>query len=431
MSSPWCKVQNFQSINFAEIMSEEYARERQNKKFKKNELGPLKNLTKIDEEQTQPNEDQDSVFLDNNMVDDDEDHYEDDEELNWDRYETNEKLGETLPKRGFKFAKPNYIHWRPYPNEKIKASDEEEDNEENQVTLEMGFDPSTRLILHKLINNQIVSQINGVVSCGKGAVVLHGSRHPNIVGDLSLPSPKECAIKIFKTSLIEFKLHNRYIKDDYLCKDRKQDNRPILELWAEKEMDNLLRMRHAGINCPDVIVLKKHVLVMSFFGKRQMSAPKLRHALLSDDELSIAYKEIVEMMHKLYNVAKLVHADLSAYNILWHDYKCWFIDVAQSVELDHPNALKLLLRDCGKIVSFFKQRGLPNVDTKEKLFEHITSLNATTFDPLGTSFKEATALKLEEVPCELKPRSNVEPKVESSNEVTDTLSLLSIKDGGD
>ena len=78
-------------------------------------------------------------------------------------------------------------------------------------------------------------------------------------------------------------------------------------------------------------------------------APKLKEAILSDSQLSRAYLEVVEIMHKLYKEAHLVHADLSEYNILMHDNHCWIIDVAQSVEPGHPGALEFLMRDCDNI----------------------------------------------------------------------------------
>jgi len=169
--------------------------------------------------------------------------------------------------------------------------------------------------------------------------------------------PKEVAIKIFKTTLNEFKQRDRYIKDDYRFKDRfsKQNNRTVIHLWAEKEMHNLMRMHKCGINCPKVVALKKHVLVMSFIGTNGIAAPKLKDVRLNDAHKIIAYETIIQMMHTLYNEAKLVHADMSEYNILWHEDKCWLIDVAQSVEPGHPSALEFLMRDCHNIsyVNFF------------------------------------------------------------------------------
>ena len=47
-------------------------------------------------------------------------------------------------------------------------------------------------------------------------------------------------------------------------------------------------------------------------------------------------------MRQLYHVARLVHADLSEYNVLVHKGELVVIDVSQSVELDHPRALDFL-----------------------------------------------------------------------------------------
>lgn len=288
----------------------------------------------------------------------------------------------------------------------------------------MGVDAATRLLLYKLINNQILQQINGIISTGKEAVILHANsdssytgtnEHGHGNGVLMAPEllPKECAIKVFKTTLNEFKQRDRYIKDDYRFKDRfsKQNNRVIINMWAEKEMHNLMRMQAIGLNVPDVVVLKKHVLVMRFIGDNHNAAPKLKDARLTAAELSCAYEEIVAAMHKMYNVAKLVHADLSEYNILWYEDKCWFIDVAQSVEPEHPSALEFLMRDCGNIVQFFKKRGLPNIYSKEELFEFITALNAETHNAAmlerihtrGASINQATVPNQQECPDELKP----------------------------
>ena len=56
--------------------------------------------------------------------------------------------------------------------------------------------------------------------------------------------PEECAVKVFKTTLNEFKTRDRYIKDDHRFRDRfgKQNPRKIIRLWAEKEMCNLSRL---------------------------------------------------------------------------------------------------------------------------------------------------------------------------------------------
>lgn len=50
----------------------------------------------------------------------------------------------------------------------------------------------------------------------------------------------------------------------------------MVRLWAEKEMRNLTRMYTAGLPVPQPILLRSHVLMMSFIGKDGWPAPKLK-----------------------------------------------------------------------------------------------------------------------------------------------------------
>jgi RIO kinase 1 len=66
----------------------------------------------------------------------------------------------------------------------------------------------------------------------------------------------------------------------------------------------------------------------------------------------------VLIIRRLYQRCKLVHADLSEYNLLYHQGEVWIIDVSQSVEHDHPMALDFLRRDCLIISDFFDRKNL-------------------------------------------------------------------------
>ncbi|XP_053675775.1 serine/threonine-protein kinase RIO3 [Anopheles nili] len=347
-----------------------------------------------------------------------------DPKADWDRFETNEKEQKLLPRMGFrlndqgemltkhnldisgrsnackvmsfppefstgdaagfdmKLSNKVFNQLKSHSKKTSKAKHKAQDRKENIATAEMGLDEPTRLILYKWINNQLLESIGGVISTGKEAVILHAETNPynpNLKEDEPTP-PKEVAIKVFSTTLNEFKQRDRYIKDDFRFAGRfsKQNARTVINMWAEKEFRNLNRIQRVGIRCPKIVALKKNVLVMEFVGDSMIPAPKLKEAVLSHVQLSLKYEEIVEIMHKLYKEARLVHADLSEYNILVHDGQCWIIDVAQSVEPSHPGALEFLMRDCDNISTFFTKRGVSGVKTKEDLFFDITGL-----DPLS------------------------------------------------
>ncbi|KAI4900025.1 hypothetical protein NFI96_023276 [Prochilodus magdalenae] len=239
-------------------------------------------------------------------------------------------------------------------------------------TAEQAVDSRTRLLMYKMVNAGILENINGCISTGKESVVFHadgGSFEEIII-------PKECVLKVYKTTLNEFKNRDKYIKDDYRFKDRfsKLNPRKIIRLWAEKEMHNLARMKKAGIPCPEVVVLKKHILVMSFIGQDQVPAPKLKEAMLSSEDMKKAYYQVVQMMQQLYKECNLVHADLSEYNMLWHDGQVWLIDVSQSVEPTHPHGLEFLFRDCRNASTFFQKAGVAEALNMYELFNTVTGL---------------------------------------------------------
>lgn len=239
-------------------------------------------------------------------------------------------------------------------------------------TAEQAVDPRTRLLMYKLVNAGILEKINGCISTGKESVVFHadgGSCEEMTV-------PEECVLKVFKTTLNEFKNRDKYIKDDYRFKDRfsKLNPRKVIRLWAEKEMHNLARMKKAGIPCPEVVILKKHILVMSFIGHDAVPAPKLKDALLNSEDMKLAYYQVLDMMLLLFRECNLIHADLSEYNMLWHDKKVWLIDVSQSIEPTHPHGLEFLFRDCRNVSTFFNKAGVADVMSVYELFNAVSGL---------------------------------------------------------
>ncbi|XP_045477622.1 serine/threonine-protein kinase RIO3 isoform X2 [Harmonia axyridis] len=244
------------------------------------------------------------------------------------------------------------------------------DKKEDRATAMFGLDEHTKLQLFKMVNNsQILEDVGGLISIGKEAAIFHGySNSEN--GD----APRECAIKVFKTTLSEFKDREKYIKGDHRFKDRigKQNSRKTVHIWAEKEMANLCRLKKAGIPCPEVIMLKEYVLVMTFIGKDCIPAPKLKEANMSPADYIVAYDQVTSIMKTLFWDAKLIHADLSEYNILWYEGQCYIIDVSQSVEPIHENAFTFLYRDCENITSFFRKKSVPGVLTTNELFKSIT-----------------------------------------------------------
>lgn len=254
----------------------------------------------------------------------------------------------------------------------------------DRATNEQVLDPRTRMILYKMLNRGILESINGCVSTGKEANVYHAT---------SQKYEFDLAVKIFKTSILVFKDRDRYVTGEFRFRRGycKSNPRKMVKLWAEKEMRNLVRFNQAGIRCPEPVLLRQHVLIMSFIGTDGNGAPKLKDVNLSESKLRELYYEAILAMRTIFHKCKLVHADLSEYNILYFKGHLYIIDVSQSVEHDHPNAMQFLQMDCTNITAYFRKKSVATMRVRE-LFDFITDVSIT--DDLVHDYLEKVLLIL-------------------------------------
>lgn len=112
---------------------------------------------------------------------------------------------------------------------------------------------------------------------------------------------------------------------------------------------------------------------MEFLGENGWPSPRLKDAQLSGRRMREAYVQTILLMRHMFQRCRLVHGDLSEYNLLWHNDQVYVIDVSQSVESDHPAALDFLRKDASNVNSFFEKCGNLNVMSTRDLFEFITS----------------------------------------------------------
>lgn len=266
-------------------------------------------------------------------------------------------------------------------NKSIKTKDKHD-----RATAEQVMDPRTRMILFKLLNRGSISEINGCISTGKEANVYHATGKTD----------DDFAIKIYKTSILVFKDRDKYVSGEFRFRHGycRSNPRKMVRTWAEKEMRNLVRLHSSGLNVPQPILLRGHVLLMTFIGRDGWPAPKLKDVEVSASKARTLYRECIIMMWTMYNKCKLVHADLSEFNILYHNGQIVIIDVSQSVEHDHPHALEFLRKDCSNITDFFRRKEVATMTVKE-LFEFITdpTVNESNMDEYLDVVSEKAAVR--------------------------------------
>lgn len=243
---------------------------------------------------------------------------------------------------------------------------------DDRATSEQVLDPRTRLILFKLLSRGFLEKIDGCLSTGKEANVYYARTGANMSS--SETGCTECAVKIYKTSILVFKDRDKYVSGEHRWRKGycKSNPRKMVQTWAEKELRNYRRIFAARIPTPEPILLKSHVLIMEFLGTGGWPSPRLKDANLSDNRLRQAYVECVLIVRHMYQRCRLVHGDLSEYNLLWHNQTVYVIDVSQSVETDHPSALDFLRKDCDNVNDYFRKVGRLNVLTVRQLFEFAT-----------------------------------------------------------
>ncbi len=225
------------------------------------------------------------------------------------------------------------------------------------------FDDATLIALYELSKKGFIDAMGGSVSTGKEANIFHAITKSN--------DTNEIAVKIYMISTANFNAMKDYILGDPRFMGIKHSKRDIIFAWAKKEYKNLKRAEEAGVRVPKPYVTKRNILLMEFIGKDGIPMPQLKDIKLTHEETAKIFKMIADYMNLLYTKAKLVHADLSEYNILIDVNKMVpvIIDMGQSVTTDHFHAEKYLRRDVTNIARFFEKINFP-VD-EEKMISMI------------------------------------------------------------
>jgi RIO kinase 1 len=204
--------------------------------------------------------------------------------------------------------------------------------------------PRVSKILFDLQAKGTIQKLIGIVNAGKEANVY------NAIG----AGGRELAIKIFRVNSQTSKWMQDYINGDpRFARYRKKNSQTLMSTWALKEFKNLKRAREAGVPCPEPVAVVENVLVMEFLGKNGTPARRLTEVDLADSVKHL--NVILQAMANLIAKARLIHGDLSAFNMLYEEEKdqVYIIDFAQGVLMDHPNSRKYFDRDVDNVLGYF------------------------------------------------------------------------------
>ena len=215
------------------------------------------------------------------------------------------------------------------------------------------FDQFTQRTVYKLISQGHFEGLESPISIGKES---------NVFSALKKDGTR-VMVKIYRLETCDFNRMFDYIKDDPRFDRLKKGKRNIVFTWVQREYRNLLKARETGISVPTPLTFSNNVLVLEFIGDEGLIAPKLKDEI--PQNLKEFFEKIILNVKKLYK-AGLVHADLSAFNILNYNEKPVFIDFSQCTTLESSRAKEFLERDIRNICNFFKKIGLNADETKVK-----------------------------------------------------------------
>ncbi len=221
-----------------------------------------------------------------------------------------------------------------------------EKRSEEMEVLEEVFDKPTLMTIYQMLNRRELSKVCGVVRSGKESRIYWAKDSRN----------RDIALKVYLTTSADFKKGMlTYIEGDPRFFRHKRGTRSLVYLWAQKEFKNLQLAKSAGVRVPKPRKVDKNVLVMEFIGQGGEPAPLLKETRLKAP--SKMYKKILGCITKLYRKARLVHGDLSEYNIMIWKNEPVIFDLSQSVTLEHPMAEIFVKRDIMNINIYFATLG--------------------------------------------------------------------------
>jgi RIO kinase 1 len=231
-------------------------------------------------------------------------------------------------------------------HQKIHSEKRKKDNSERKTGNEI-FDKITLETLYKLANQGHIDVLNGAISTGKEANVLTG-----VTDD-----EKFIAVKIYRIATSDFKKMDYYLNGDPRFNIKTKNKRKIIYSWVTKEFKNLTRLYDAGVNVPKPITSSNNVLLIEFIGDENgnPAQPVKNQPPQNPDEF---WNKLLVQLKLFVNEAKLVHGDLSNYNILNLNEEPIIIDVSQSVVLDNPISKELLERDINTLVREYTKLGV-------------------------------------------------------------------------
>jgi RIO kinase 1 len=244
---------------------------------------------------------------------------------------------------------------------KRKLFREQDELEEQEILASQAKQDPLQSALDYFLAEGMISEVLYTVKSGKEATVFCCQAGPSMATEL-------LAAKVYRPR------NNRGFKNDAVY----QEGRVILNgqvrravekktrfgreaqfaIWVNYEFETLRALHKAGADIPRPIASTDNAILMEYVGDRRQAAPPLQYVQLQRGEARRVFDQLMGNI-ELWLGHNYVHADLSAYNVLYWQERACIIDFPQAIDPRfNPNALALLTRDIENICRYFARYGL-------------------------------------------------------------------------
>lgn len=283
-----------------------------------------------------------------------------------------------------------------------------------QVDVQQHFRPSFKPAEHErawllnylegFYNTNVITDIFSKVKGGKEANVYCCAAHPST--GLKLVAAKVYRPRMFRNLRNDARYRQgRTITDEEgkavfsrreaLAMQKKtrfgQELRQIA--WLESEFQTMQLLFEAGADVPRPIVEGTNVILMEYVGSKNTPASTLNQVKLEPVEARRIFERLVENL-AIMLACHRVHADFSAYNVLYFEGQFKIIDFPQAVDpRRNPEAAELFLRDVERLCQYFRRykikQDAPALATELwSRYQFVNALDATAMPLLEDSVDE-------------------------------------------
>lgn len=128
--------------------------------------------------------------------------------------------------------------------------------------------------------------------------------------------------------------------------------------WLMHEFITLQRLHSMGAAVPRPISTSENAILMEYIGDRHRPAPALSGVGLEQHEASRHFAEVLRNIELMLS-HRMIHGDLSAYNILYWQGNVTLIDFPQvTMSESNHNAFRIFERDVRRVCDYFAGQGV-------------------------------------------------------------------------